>query len=86
MHNGFKETSFEVLPCEGTYFQTVTYRNISDENDLDFTKRLVTEFGVSTIPLSVFYENKKDLKHIRFCFAKDEKTLLEATDRLLKVK
>ena len=84
--NLLKETSFEVLPCEGTYFQTVTYRNISDENDLDFTKRLVTEFGVSTIPLSVFYENKKDLKHIRFCFAKDEKTLLEATDQLLKVK
>jgi methionine aminotransferase len=84
--NLLKETSFEVLPCEGTYFQTVTYRNISDENDLDFTKRLVTEFGVSTIPLSVFYENKKDLKHIRFCFAKDEKTLFEATDRLLKVK
>jgi len=84
--NLLKETSFEVLPCEGTYFQTASYHNISDDNDLDFTKRLVTEFGVSTIPLSVFYENKNDLKHIRFCFAKDEETLLKAADRLVKVK
>lgn len=81
-----KESSFELLNCEGTYFQTASYQNISDENDLDFTKRLVTEFGVSTIPLSVFYENKNDLNHIRFCFAKDDETLSKAADRLLKVK
>ena len=84
--NLLKETTFEILPCEGTYFQTVSYRSIADENDLDFTKRLVTEFGVASIPLSVFYENNTDLKRIRFCFAKDDETLLKAADRLLRVK
>ena len=84
--NLLRETTFKVMPCEGTYFQTVSYRSISDENDLDFTKRLVTEFGVASIPLSVFYENQTDLKRIRFCFAKDDETLLKAAERLLKVK
>lgn len=84
--NLLKETAFELLPCEGTYFQTVSYQNISEENDLDFTKRLVTEFGVATIPLSVFYGNQTDLKRIRFCFAKDDEILIKATDRLLKIK
>lgn len=84
--NLLKETAFELLPCEGTYFQTASYQNISNENDLDFTKRLVTEFGVATIPLSVFYGNQTDLKRIRFCFAKDDETLMKAAERLLKIK
>lgn len=78
-----KETPFELLPCQGTYFQTVSYQSISDENDVDFAKRLVTEFGVASIPISVFYENKTDLKRLRFCFAKDDELLMKAAERLL---
>ncbi|MBC8883042.1 aminotransferase class I/II-fold pyridoxal phosphate-dependent enzyme [Flavobacterium piscinae] len=84
--NLLKETAFDLLPCEGTYFQTASYQNISDEKDLDFTKRLVTEFGVATIPLSVFYKDKTDLKRIRFCFAKEDELLMQATERLIKIK
>jgi len=80
-----KETKFELLPCEGSYFQVASYANFSNENDLDFTKRLVTEYGVATIPLSPFYADARQTQCIRFCFAKDEKTLLEATNRLLKL-
>lgn len=84
--NLLKETAFDLLPCEGTYFQTASYQQTSDENDLDFTKRLVTEFGVSTIPLSVFYGDNVDLKRIRFCFAKDDELLMKAAERLIKIK
>ena len=83
--NLLKSTTFELLPCEGTYFQTASYQTISNENDIDFTKRLVTEFGVATIPLSVFYGNQTDLKRIRFCFAKDDELLMKAAERLLKL-
>lgn len=76
---------FTLLPCEGSYFQVVSYAGISDENDLDFTKKLVVEYGVAAIPLSVFYENGEDHKHIRFCFAKDDKTLEAAAERLLRL-
>jgi methionine aminotransferase len=84
--NILKETTFELLPCEGTYFQVASYKGISTESDLDFTKRLVTEFGVSTIPLSIFYGDNTDLKRIRFCFAKDDETLTKAAERLHKLK
>ena len=83
--NLLKETRLELLPCEGTYFQVVSYANISNENDLEFTKRLVTEFGVATIPISTFYANGKDTKCIRFCFAKDDATLIQASERLMKL-
>ncbi|WP_026713320.1 methionine aminotransferase [Flavobacterium daejeonense] len=76
---------FELMPCEGTYFQVVSYKTISDENDVDFCKRLITEHGVAAIPISTFYENGKDLKLIRFCFAKTDATLEEATRRLCKI-
>lgn len=79
------ETPFEWLPCEGSYFQVASYGHFSDERDLDFTKRLVTDYGVAAIPVSAFYADGKDLKHIRFCFAKDDETLAKAAERLLKL-
>lgn len=80
--NLLKNTKFKLLPCEGTYFQTVSYEAISGENDIDFTKRILTEIGVATIPVSSFYADKKDIKCIRLCFAKDEETLIRATEKL----
>ena len=80
-----KNTPFTLLPCEGTYFQAASYASISQENDVDFCKRLVIEYGVAAIPLSAFYVDRKDAKIIRFCFAKDEATLIEAAKRLENV-
>lgn len=76
---------FELQACEGTYFQVASYAAISSEPDVDFCKRLITEHGVAAIPISTFYENGKDLKLIRFCFAKDDATLAAAADRLNKI-
>ncbi len=77
-----QETKLKLLPCEGTYFQVASYADISEESDIDFTKRLVTELGVATIPISIFYANGDDHKRIRFCFAKDDETLMSAAERL----
>ena len=80
-----KDTKLKLLPCEGTYFQVASYANISNENDLAFTTRLVTDFGVAAIPISPFYANAAATKCIRFCFAKDDATLTEAANRLMKL-
>ncbi|TDE04836.1 methionine aminotransferase [Flavobacterium sandaracinum] len=77
-----KDSRFELMPCEGTYFQVVSYAAISNENDVAFCKRLIIEHGVAAIPISTFYADGKDLKLIRFCFAKDNATLEEAARRL----
>jgi methionine aminotransferase len=75
----------ELLACEGTYFQVASFAEISSEPDVDFCKRLTIEHGVAAIPISTFYENGKDLKLIRFCFAKDDATLEAAASRLNKI-
>ncbi|MBM3451514.1 MAG: aminotransferase class I/II-fold pyridoxal phosphate-dependent enzyme [Bacteroidetes bacterium] len=80
-----KNSRFELLPCEGSYFQLAKYATISNENDVEFAKRLVIENGVATIPLSVFNANGDDRKILRFCFAKDDKTIQQATEKLCKI-
>lgn len=79
------ETPFELLPCEGSYFQIASYAGFSNEKDIDFTQRLVKEFGVAAIPLSPFYADGKQTQCIRFCFAKEEETLKKAVERLQKL-
>ncbi|MBP6620241.1 MAG: aminotransferase class I/II-fold pyridoxal phosphate-dependent enzyme, partial [Leadbetterella sp.] len=80
-----QNSHFELMPCEGTYFQVVSYASFSNETDVDFCKRLIMEHGVAAIPISAFYADGKDGKLIRFCFAKDNKTLEEAAKRLCEV-
>ncbi len=80
-----KDSRFSFTPSKATYFQVLNYSIISNENDMDFAKRLTTEFGVASIPLSVFNTNKLDEKVLRFCFAKKEETLLRAAEILNKL-
>lgn len=80
-----KQTKFELLPCKGSYFQCVSFANISEEKDTDFAKRLVSNFGVAAIPVSAFYTQKIDNKVIRFCFAKEDSTLEKAVEKLTKL-
>lgn len=80
-----KDSRFELLPSEGTYFQLVSYHQISNEDDVAFTKRILTEHKVATIPVSVFNNDGRDLKHIRFCFAKTDETLIHAAEKLRKI-
>lgn len=83
--NLLEQTKFDLLPCEGSYFQIASYASICDASDLDFTKKLVTDYGVATIPLSPFYADAKQTQCIRFCFAKDETTLQNAVELLMKL-
>lgn len=83
--NLLAESRLELLPCNGSYFQCVSYRNISDEKDTDFSMRLIKEFGVATIPVSAFYQKGTDHKIIRFCFAKEHETLALAAEKLKNI-
>jgi methionine aminotransferase len=80
------ETGFGLFPCEGTYFQLASYKGISDLPDTGFVRWLTAEHGVAAIPVSVFYASGKDDKAIRFCFAKDDRTLERAAENLRKLK
>ncbi len=78
-------SGFEVIPSYGTYFQLLSYRHISDLPEMAFAQWLVEKHGVAAIPLSPFYEDRRDQQLLRFCFAKEEKTLQKATQILCKI-
>lgn len=82
---GLESTRFELLPCAGSYFQSVKYERITDEKDADFAMRLTRDFGVAVIPVSAFYGRGTDHHVLRFCFAKRQETLDNAVERLIKV-
>jgi methionine aminotransferase len=83
--DALRKSRFALPESPGTYFQLASYKNISDEKDADFVRRLTVECGVAAIPVSAFYPEAVDNKVIRFCFAKEEATLKKAADLLVKI-
>ncbi|MES2888732.1 MAG: pyridoxal phosphate-dependent aminotransferase [Pseudomonadota bacterium] len=79
---GLARTRFRLLPCEGTYFQCVDYADIGPQPEEAFCRWLIEHIGVAAIPLSAFYPDGHNQTVVRFCFAKQEDTLVEALDRL----
>ena len=76
---------FILEPCQGTYFQLVNYKNITNETDSDFAIRLIKEKGLASIPLSGFYSQPKQQQLLRFCFAKKDETLEKAAEIICKL-
>jgi len=76
---------FKFTAAKGTYFQVLDYSAITDECDLDFAKRLTVDYGLASIPLSVFNANGLDHKVLRFCFAKTDETLKAAAKILCNI-
>jgi methionine aminotransferase len=76
---------FTFTPSNGSFFQIVSYEKITDEHDYDLAVRLTKEIKVASIPVSVFYQDRKDDKLLRFCFAKDDEILDRAGDILCRL-
>ncbi len=73
-----KGSAFEALACRGSYFQLLSYKNISNKPEAEMAEWLTKEHKVASIPVSVFYKDKTDNRLLRFCFAKNEDTLQKA--------
>ncbi|WP_299006194.1 methionine aminotransferase [uncultured Shewanella sp.] len=75
-------SKFSLIPSQGTFFQLLEYSAITTQNDVDFAKALTINQKVAGIPVSVFSMQPTKEKYLRFCFAKDDATLIKATDIL----
>jgi methionine aminotransferase len=82
---GLAASRFELLPCQGTYFQLASYAAISTEPDAQLAERLTREIGVASIPVSAFYAEPRQDGVLRFCFAKSEETLARACEKLARL-
>ena len=85
--SGIANSKFSLIPSQGTFFQNVDYSQIRpDLNDIDMCKFLAEEHKIVAIPVSVFYKQApKNLRLVRFCFAKKEQTLIQACEILNQI-
>ena len=79
---GLQQTPFKVLPCPGTYFLLADYSAVSSLAEAEFAQKMIVDYGVAVIPVSVFYDRPVENRVIRFCFAKQDETLRTALERL----
>jgi aminotransferase len=70
---------------EGAYFVMVDVSECGFADDFAFTDWLISEIGVAPVPGSVFFHTDEK-RYVRFHFSKRDETLVEAGERLLKIK
>jgi methionine transaminase len=78
-------SKFTFTPSQGTYFQMLNYKDISNEKDTVFANKLIEKHGIASVPVSAFYHDALDSKMLRFCFAKSSETLEKAAEILNKL-
>ena len=79
------DIGFETFVPEGTYFATVDVRSMGYDDGIEFSLALPERAGVVAVPSAVFYQDRRDgLPFVRFCFAKNDQMLTDATARLRK--
>jgi aminotransferase len=78
---------FTVHPPKGAYYIMAQswplMKQLKETTAYQFCLKLIDETGIATVPGTAFYHSR-DMGHdyVRFCFAKNEKTLDDICERL----
>lgn len=78
------KTAFKPLSIDGGFFCLLDYSAVSDKTENEMARTLAIEYGVSMIPLSAFYDDKREQHLLRACFVKKEETIRKAIAGLQK--
>ena len=82
--NGLKEIGLDFYSPQGTYFVMVDISKFNRKSDYDFCVELSQKTGVTPVPGSSFFKDDNN-DYVRFHFAKNDDTLIEAINRLRKI-
>ena len=78
---GLRDLGFTFTEPQGAYYVLVDMSAFGCTDDLEFCERMARDVGVAAVPGSSFF--REPVNHlVRFHFAKQESTLIEALDRL----
>lgn len=89
MLQGLDAAGLSYVTPQGTYFVMADFSSVFDGDDVAFSRHLIEQVGVATIPPTSFYSaGHKHLgsKHVRFAFCKNDATLEQAAERLARLK
>jgi aspartate/methionine/tyrosine aminotransferase len=80
------EAGFRIHEPDGAYYVMTDIRDLTDEDDVTFGRRLILDPGVATVPGSSFFSRPElGQTKLRFAFPKRLETLRAATDRLTRL-
>lgn len=82
--NGLKEIGLDFYSPQGTYFVMVDISKFKRKSDYDFCVELSQKIGVTPVPGSSFFKDDNN-DYVRFHFAKNDDTLIDAINRLRKI-
>jgi N-succinyldiaminopimelate aminotransferase len=83
------ESGLKALAPQGTYFVLADFSDVFDGTSREFANYLVKEIGVASIPPDSLYSEPHahlGQKYVRFSFCKSDESLLQAKERLAKLK
>ncbi len=84
--DGLRDAGFHCTVPRGAYYIMADTSSLTDDDDVAYTRHLVKDVGVAVVPgSSFFHEPLSGSRYIRFCFCKQEQTLLAAVERLRKL-
>lgn len=83
--SGLDEIGLKYFEPEGAYYVLVDISEFGWKDDYEFCKWMAKEIGVAAVPGSSFFREDVN-NYIRFHFAKKDETLIEAINRLKKIK
>lgn len=80
------DAGLATLPIGGSYFLMADISGFGFETDVAFCEWLVESVGVAAVPPSAFYQEPSTAPLLaRFCFAKSDKTIAAAAERLRNI-
>jgi aminotransferase len=80
------EAGFRIHEPAGAYYVMTDIRDLTDEDDVAFTRRLILDPGVAGVPGSSFFSRPElGRTKLRFAFPKRLETLRAATERLARL-
>lgn len=86
VYKKLKNSKFKLFKPYGAYFYLMEYPKEDFFSDVEAATKLVIEYGIATIPTSVFYSLSEEGKSmLRLCFAKSDDILIEGIEKLLKL-
>ena len=81
-----QQAGFRTFQPDGAYYIMTDISDFGFPSDVEFTRHLIREIGVACVPGSSFYSDPaRGAQQVRFCFCKQDSTLLQAAERLDKL-
>lgn len=80
--HGLEALGMPTLQADGSYFLIADISELGLGSDVEAAQRMTVEAGVTTVPMSAFYQENPPHYLLRFCFCKRDEVLDEAVARL----